>query len=504
MRLALALCLLSSVALGQGNTGQSTTGISRGNGLRIPVYETPGTGASQNYFVDGTLGLDTNTCTASGTSACLTIQGAVNKIPKLIRDGVTVSIAAGTYGCVFLQGFSIDFGAQTATGGFLLDGALANVTPATGTATGTATAGSAGATSTFGTITDSGQTWTVNNLRGKFVVITGGTGSGQTRVISSNTATAITIVGTWTSPTAGSTYAIQSPSVNINTACTNPASAVSPAAGTTTAIFASDNEINYRTNAITIRNIGFTNSTGGSVLIGDSSVYQILQTTTTGASPAAGIQIGGTGAGAPRVTVGTSSFGNSGAIFVLMSTGGFLTISNSLSWNGAQGLLSSNSGQVAGSITGCEANAVSTIGLAIGEGNYAVASSRFDCAANASNFGISVGTSSRNYSLTSSNPLNTGLATVGVTTSDIGTVACGQGIVVAGAGQAFLTGTTGSAITNAYSAQWGGRIFQNGANTATGATADWNLNNGAVTGAIGDIAAGGCIQAAGYGSMICN
>jgi hypothetical protein len=71
---------------------------------------------------------------------------------------------------------------------------------------GTATAGAAT------TITDSGKTWGTDQWRGKLVRITGGTGSGQTKHISSNTATALTIgglSGDWaTTPSTDSTYII--------------------------------------------------------------------------------------------------------------------------------------------------------------------------------------------------------------------------------------------------------------------------------------------------------
>jgi hypothetical protein len=67
---------------------------------------------------------------------------------------------------------------------------------------GTATAG--GSTS----LTDTGKTWTVNDYVGDFLAITGGTGSGQVRRITSNTATSLT-VATWTSnPSTDSTYKI--------------------------------------------------------------------------------------------------------------------------------------------------------------------------------------------------------------------------------------------------------------------------------------------------------
>lgn len=71
---------------------------------------------------------------------------------------------------------------------------------------GTATAGSTT------TLTDSGKTWSVDQYKGWFVRITGGTGSGQVKHISGNTATILTIggqSGDWaTNPDATSTYVI--------------------------------------------------------------------------------------------------------------------------------------------------------------------------------------------------------------------------------------------------------------------------------------------------------
>jgi hypothetical protein len=66
---------------------------------------------------------------------------------------------------------------------------------------GTATSGAATS------LTDTSQTWTVNDYVGDFVVITAGTGVGQTR-ITSNTATVLT-VPTWAvTPLVASTYTI--------------------------------------------------------------------------------------------------------------------------------------------------------------------------------------------------------------------------------------------------------------------------------------------------------
>ncbi|MCK9563524.1 MAG: hypothetical protein M0R02_12495 [Bacteroidales bacterium] len=69
--------------------------------------------------------------------------------------------------------------------------------------TGTATAG----TST--TLTDSGATWTVDEYAGFAVVITAGTGVGQARRVTANTATELTVTPAWaTTPDATSEYSI--------------------------------------------------------------------------------------------------------------------------------------------------------------------------------------------------------------------------------------------------------------------------------------------------------
>lgn len=65
------------------------------------------------------------------------------------------------------------------------------------------------ATST--TLTDSTQAWTTNQYAGYEVIIIAGTGSGQRRIVTSNTATALTVPAWTTTPDTTSTYAIYSP-----------------------------------------------------------------------------------------------------------------------------------------------------------------------------------------------------------------------------------------------------------------------------------------------------
>lgn len=91
------------------------------------------------------------------------------------------------------------------------DGAEINGTATSGTTTtivdlrasGTATAGGAS------TLTDGGASFTINEFTGDWITLTGGTGAGQSRQISSNTATVITVSTVWvTVPDATTTYQI--------------------------------------------------------------------------------------------------------------------------------------------------------------------------------------------------------------------------------------------------------------------------------------------------------
>jgi len=167
----------------------------------------PATTASSTIYV-ATTGNDGN----PGTLALpfLTIQAAINSIPKTIKHPTIVSIGAGTFAPFFVSGFNVapDGNAQA----YLeVQGTMAAATVATGTASGTSTAVDPGDfVAAFATLTDAGQTWTINDLKGKFLYITGGAGAGNVAVITSNTATVISVAGFfYPIPDATSTYAIK-------------------------------------------------------------------------------------------------------------------------------------------------------------------------------------------------------------------------------------------------------------------------------------------------------
>jgi hypothetical protein len=100
---------------------------------------------------------------------------------------------------------------QVNSTGFVTEGgATHEEVSVSGTATG----------ATSNTLIDSVRRWRANLHAGLYVRITGGVGVGQSKRILSNTATTLTIQGTWSPiPTAGSTYQIYNPTEPDNGPC---------------------------------------------------------------------------------------------------------------------------------------------------------------------------------------------------------------------------------------------------------------------------------------------
>lgn len=172
-------------------------------------------------------GSDAFDCSAAD-AGCATIQGALDKLPRELRHVATVNVAAGaSYTGAQISGFYRGKVADPANGAYLkvVGAAYANSTVATGTATGTLTSVTAPTTSpiVWGTLNDTGQSWTVNDLRGKLLVITSGAGVGGVYPIISNTATAVTVPASSFTATTGSGYAIQDASSVVATAIALPA-----------------------------------------------------------------------------------------------------------------------------------------------------------------------------------------------------------------------------------------------------------------------------------------
>jgi len=137
-------------------------------------------------------GNDNNTCTVdSAAGACLTIQAAIDKIPKAIKHAVAINLGAGNFAGFAIEHFS--FIGKDAT--MVVTGTLGNPTPATGTVSGTASSGSTSQ------CVDAGQSWTENDFRGKLVKV-----GSQYRVVLNNDATTLNLVGELAATCSGQTY----------------------------------------------------------------------------------------------------------------------------------------------------------------------------------------------------------------------------------------------------------------------------------------------------------
>lgn len=159
----------------------------------------------------GPTGSDASQC-LSAMAPCLTIQGAVNKLPKRIRHNVAITVAAGTYAeNVVISGFT--FTSEVSLPTFTITGTMGAFVPTTSTASGTFTTVAGVATGGYvQRVTDNTKAWTVNDLRGQFLTV-----AGVSRPIISNTATTIDVANTAVFVN-GNAYTITTPTSLINAA----------------------------------------------------------------------------------------------------------------------------------------------------------------------------------------------------------------------------------------------------------------------------------------------
>lgn len=455
------------------------------------------TTAALTLYVDPT-GSDSNNCTSSGTSACLTIQAAINKIPKMLKHLVTVNIAAGTYTGFIISGFMSDNGVQQAAGGILIDGVLANSTLASGSATGTALGAGqvAGSGSTFGVLCDSGAVWTVNDLRGR--IITTASPTNTAFIVSSNTSTCATIVGSWTVPvTAQTTYAIQDAAAIINTAVTLPATPLQASSATSAGAIIIGNTNNYRTNVIALRSLRFTNTTGRGITVGGESAIitqcQLISNATTGINNNSPV-----GSTADVQVTKVYILGPNNSAFVGLNSNakaGRLSVNNTFV-NTAGALLSLTGGALA-SLTASEGLNIgsATAAIVAQPGNLNTMSScRVACATSAT-AGVFVGSTGSQSGVFTSTVDQ-------LISSDFST--CGIGIKVDGVGASAIVhtlsgtmGTTGMSVVN------GGTIKYTSSTTMTGTTQDISIDSGAIVSTLAGIASGDCNRIATTLSGVC-
>lgn len=172
---------------------------------------TAGTGAGQDFVITG------NT-TGANSTVFLTAPGGAplstapdNTSVYALYTGKFYVLSAGTLAAGSFKSYdyaTATWASLSNTGllaNWISDGRMCS-TSAVSTApfaTGTATAG--GSTS----ISNTAKTWTVNQWANFQVRITGGTGAGQTRLITSNTATALTTSAFAVAPDVTSVYSIE-------------------------------------------------------------------------------------------------------------------------------------------------------------------------------------------------------------------------------------------------------------------------------------------------------
>lgn len=444
-------------------------------------------------YVDPT-GSDSNACTASGTAACLTIQGALNKTAKMLRHRVTVNVAAGNYAGFLVSGFTFDASTQKTTAGLLINGTLGNVTPTTGSATGTATGGTAGSGITFGTLVQAGAGWTVDDFRGKLVNITAGTGSGAVRVITTNTADTLTIAGAWTAPTGTSVFAIIGPtSVITSTTAAIP----QPVSGSMLAAagFQITGNNGPQVGAIQIWNMGIS--------LGSSAAFNI--TGPIGIILQQDLFTAGLGTvTANAVVTSTSTAYSAASIPLTVTNGGQLTVTQSLLVDSNGGGVSVTSGRLAVSSTqiNVAGGAASPGGITgSAEGSVNITSVRCDCAsaANSACLASSGGNGAATISPMRPSTMQFNTA-VNVTNCTYGLAAGPNSSIVGNTGV-----LSGNALAYSVMSSWGGSIYLSASTaTITSGTADMAIDNGANTGAFASLLASyDCLAGLGTTSRIC-
>ncbi len=141
-----------------------------------------------------TTGNDSNDCLTVGT-ACLTIQEALDRLPKVIKHNVSVTVGEGTFAGFFVDGFHVPAYPTT----MVVQGTRGQPTLASGGKT-SATADAGGDTIT---LVDADGGWNVDELRGYVVQI--GT---VRRPIRSNTANTINLAAAFSSTCSSKAYTI--------------------------------------------------------------------------------------------------------------------------------------------------------------------------------------------------------------------------------------------------------------------------------------------------------
>ncbi len=418
-----------------------------------------GTVADVVLYVDAA-GNDSNPGTA--LLPFLTIQAAINSVPRALRHLVDVVIGAGNFTGFSLEGFNIFAPGGSTPIGIRVRGTLATSTLAASTATGSFTAVSAGAqaTATMAVLTDSTKAWTVNDLKGRFLEILTGTSALTIVPIISNTATTITVPATGALGAVAGTYAIRDCATVINVGAT-----ISPSipASNATVIATQRTGINVA-NCVASPDLPST----------QIYVEQIKVANATGTR---GILVSGVNCRFARCQISTVATGSTG-IAVAGPVGSIVVTQCAI--------ITPTSGT--GVSIGAGVNATVSLCLVSGTGTVSLNMSGYGSSCSfvsneivGTGFGILVSNVCR--LLLSGTRINTGNSTgirvtiagscfggVLITASGLDTTSCSIGLEISGANAAYITTFSGTTNTTGISLSQGARVQVGSASTITGPT----------------------------------
>ena len=172
------------------------------------LYEYTGTAwapiklLSAATFYVSTTGTDNiNYGWGTGADALASVDYVASLVPMWLDFDVTIILTAGTY--------DLATGGMTAFNGF--SGAFITLQgEMSATLSDAATGGTQGSGATWGTVVKAAAGWVANAYQDLLVMMTSGVNTGEIKVILSNDATTLNIVGTWTggAPAAGDTFDI--------------------------------------------------------------------------------------------------------------------------------------------------------------------------------------------------------------------------------------------------------------------------------------------------------
>lgn len=152
---------------------------------------------------------DTQTITVC-PSGCQfsSIQSAYNAINSIIKGNIIIDVGNGTYN------ENLDFAGKVSDGLFSITLQGKNKTDLSTTIT----SGTTGTDSIQATITNTGASWTIDQFKGNWIKFTSGNNVGNIRMINNNTATKITLIGSYflNAFTNGDTFVIYSNNVTID------------------------------------------------------------------------------------------------------------------------------------------------------------------------------------------------------------------------------------------------------------------------------------------------